>query len=48
MDNDEIYEDTRVARENEKVPYVKNDVTSTVFCYTRRILGMEDLTGCLV
>ena len=44
MEHDEIYEDTWEARENEWLPYVKNDVLSTAFCYAGYTMGMEDLT----
>ena len=44
MEHDEIYEDTWEAKENELLPYVKNDVWSTAFCCARYILGMEELT----
>ena len=44
MQHDENYEDTWDARENEWLPYVKNDVISTAFCYTRYTMGMEELT----
>ena len=44
MEHDEIYEDTWEARENEWLPYVKNDVLSTAFCYARYTMGMEELT----
>ena len=45
LDHDEIYEDTWEARENEWLPYVKNDVLSTAFCYARYTMGMEELTN---
>ena len=45
MEHDEIYEDTWEEKENEWMPYVKNDVLSTAFCYARYIMGMEELTG---
>ena len=45
LEHDEIYEDTWGARENEWLPYVKNDVLSTAFCYARYTMGMEELTG---
>ena len=45
MEHDEIYEDTWEAEENEWLPYVKNDVLSTAFCYGRYTMGMEELTG---
>ena len=44
LEHDEIYEDTWEARENEWLPYVKNDVLSTAFCYARYTMGMEELT----
>ena len=44
LENDEIYEDTWEAKENEWLPYVKNDVLSTAFCYARYTMGMEELT----
>ena len=45
VEHDEIYEDTWEAKENELLPYVKNDVLSTAFCYARYIMGMEGLTN---
>ena len=42
MEHDQIHEDTWEARENEWLPYVKNDVLTTAFCYSRYIMGMED------
>ena len=27
------------------LPYVKNDLLSTAFCYARYIMGVEDLSG---
>ena len=44
MKHDETYEDTWEAKENGWLPYVKNHVSSTGFCYARYILGMEKLT----
>ena len=44
LEHDEVYEDTWEARENEWLPYVKNDVLSTAFCYARYTMGMEELT----
>ena len=44
LEHDEIYEDTWEAREHEWLPYVKNDVLSTAFCYVRYTMGMEELT----
>ena len=41
--HDEIVEDTWEARKNEWLPYVKNDVLSTAFCYARYLMGMEEL-----
>ena len=45
LEGDEIYEDTWEEREKEWLPYVKNDVLSTAFCYARYTMGMEELTG---
>ena len=45
MENDEIYEDTWEARENDWLHYVNIDFISTVFCYARYIMSMEDLIG---
>ena len=45
LKHDEIYEDTWEAKENEWLPYVKNDVLSTNFCSARYRKGMEELTG---
>ena len=44
LEHDEIYEDTCEAKENEWLPYVKNDVLSTAFCYAKYTMGMEELT----
>ena len=46
MEHCEIYEDTREARDNELLLYVKKGVLSTAFCYSRYIkaLVMEELT----
>ena len=44
MEHDETYEDTWEAKEKEWLPYVKNDVLSTAFCYVRYTMGMEELT----
>ena len=40
----EFSENTWESRENELIPYVKNDVLSTAFCYDRYKLGIEKLT----
>ena len=45
MEHDEIYEDTWEEKENERLPFVKNDVSSTAFCYARYVKGMEELTN---
>ena len=45
LEHDEIYEDTWEEKQNEWLPYVKNDVLSTAFCYARYTMGMETLTG---
>ena len=44
LEHDEIYENTWEEKENEWLPYVKNDVLSTAFCYARCTMGMEELT----
>ena len=44
MEHDKNYEDTWEATKNKWLPYVKNDVLSTAFCYARYTMGMEDLT----
>ena len=44
LEHDEIYEDTWEEKENEWLPYVRNDVLSTAFCYGRYTIGMEQLT----
>ena len=44
LEHDEIYENTWEEKENEWLPYVKNDVLSTAFCYARYTMGMEELT----
>ena len=31
--------------EKKWLPYVKNDVLSTAFCYGKYTMGMEELTG---
>ena len=35
LKHDKIYEDTWEKKQNEWLPYVKNDVLSTAFCYAR-------------
>ena len=45
MEHDEFSEDTWEEKENEWLPYVKNDLLSTAFCYARYTMGMEKLTG---
>ena len=44
MDRDETYEDAWENKENECLPYLKNDVMSTAFCYDRYSKRMEELT----
>ena len=44
IEHDEISEDIREEKENEWLPYVKNDVLSTGFSYARITMGMENLT----
>ena len=43
-EHDEIFEDTWEEKENEWLPYVKNDALSAAFCYARYTMGMEELT----
>ena len=45
MEHDEIFEDNWEEKENEWLPYLKNDVLSTAFSYARYLKGMEELTG---
>ena len=45
IEHDEIYEDKWKATENERLPYVKNDVSTTSFCYARYTTAMEKLTN---
>ena len=45
LEHDDIYEDTFEAKENEWLPYVKNDVLSTAFCYAKYTVGKEELTN---
>ena len=45
MERDEIHEDTWEEKENEWLPYVKNDVLSTAFCCARYTIGMKELTN---
>ena len=44
MEHDEIYEDPGEAKENQWLPFFKNDVLSTVFCYARYLIGTKELT----
>ena len=44
LENDEIFEDNWEKKENEWLPYLKNDVLSTAFSYARYSKGMEELT----
>ena len=45
LEHDEFFEDIWEARENEWLPYVKNDLLSTVFCYARYTMGMQEWTN---
>ena len=45
MDHDEIFDDTWEDKENEWLPYLKNNVLSTAFSCARYGKGMEDLVG---
>ena len=44
LEHDEIFEDNWEEKENEWLPYLKNDVLSTAFSYARYSKGMEELT----
>ena len=44
LEHDEIFEDNWEEKENEWLPYLKNDVLSTAFGYARYSKGMEELT----
>ena len=45
LEHNEISEDNWEEKENEWLPYLKNDVLSTAFSYARYSKGMEELTG---
>ena len=45
LEHDENFEDNWEEKENEWLPYLKNDVLSTAFSYARYSKGMEELTG---
>ena len=45
LEHDEIYEDNWDEKENERLPYLKNDMLSTAFSSARYAKGMEELTG---
>ena len=45
LEHDEFSEDNWEEKENELLPYLKNDISSTVFSYARYSKGMEELTG---
>ena len=45
LEHDEIFENNWEEKENEWLPYLKNDVLSTAFSYARYSKGMEELTG---
>ena len=45
LEHDEFIEDNWEEKENEWLPYLKNDVLSTAFSYARYSKGMEELTG---
>ena len=44
FEHDETYEDTWEAREQERLPYVKNNILPTAFCYARYTMSLELLT----
>ena len=45
LKHNEIYEDYWEEKEDEWLPYLKNDVLSTAFSYARFSESMEELTG---
>ena len=45
VEHDEIFEDIWEEKENEWLPYPKNDVLSTALIFARFSKGMEELTG---
>ena len=45
LEHDENFEDNWEEKENEWLPYLKNDVLSTAFSYARYSKRMEELTG---
>ena len=45
LEYDEIYEVEWEEKENEWLPYPKNDVLSTAFSYARYTMAMEEPTG---
>ena len=45
IEHDEFYEDKWEEQENEWLPYVKNGVLSTAFCYARYTMGMDKING---
>ena len=45
LEHDEIFEDNWEEKENEWLPYLKNDVLSTAFSYATYSKGMQELTG---
>ena len=45
LEHDGIYQHTWKAREHQWLPYVRNDVLSTAFCFASYTMGMEELTN---
>ena len=45
LEDNEIFEDNCEIKENEWLPYLKNDVLSTAFSYARYSKRKEELTG---
>ena len=45
MAHDEIFEVTGEDKEHEWLPYLKNDVLSTLFCYAKYSKGIAEVTG---
>ena len=45
IDHDQFFEDTWEDKEDERLPYLENDVLSTAFSYAKYTKGMEKLTS---
>ena len=45
MDHDDVNGNNYKVKKDEWLPYVKNDVLCTAFCYARYSKAMEEITG---